>query len=112
MADSERGVIGKGIRVKGEVTGEGSLLVEGEVEGRVALDRLTVQTGGVVNADIEVDSAVIYGEASGNISANDKVEVKASATVRGDLRAPSIVIEEGAEFKGSVHMDVPLPDDL
>lgn len=112
MADSDGGVIGKGLKFKGEVSGTGSLLVEGALEGRVDLDRLTVQTGGVVDAEVDVAAAIIHGHASGNIAASERIEVKASATVLGDVRAPSIVIEEGAVFRGSVQMDVELPDDL
>lgn len=99
-------VIGKTIKVKGEVTGAGNLVVEGELEGRVELDHLVIEPTGNVIANIEVDHLTVHGKASGNIEASRKVEVKASATVFGDVRAPSVVIEEGAVFKGRVQMDV------
>ncbi len=112
MADPSTSTIGKGLEIRGEVTGDGALLVEGKVDGKIQLDRLTVKEGGVVEAEVEVKTAVIFGRASGNIAATDSIEVKASATVLGDVRAPSVTIEEGAVFRGNVHMDVDLPEDL
>lgn len=111
MADAG-GIIGRGIRIKGDVSGAGSLIIEGEVEGRVQLNQLTVHQAGVINAEVEVDEATIHGRAAGNIDASQRVEVKSSATVLAEIRAPSIVIEEGAVLRGSVQMDTGIPDDL
>lgn len=106
------GVIGKTIKVKGEVTGAGNLVVEGELEGRVELDQLVIEPSGQVNAAISVDHLTVHGKASGNIEATRKVEVKAAATVLGDVRAPSLVIEEGAVFRGRVQMDVGIDEGI
>lgn len=111
MAEAS-GVIGKGIRVKGEIYGQGGLVIEGEVEGRIQVDALTVMQGANVNADIQVNRVVVHGEVNGILDARDRIEIKASASVVGELRAPAVVIEEGAAFKGTVVMDVPLPDDV
>ncbi len=108
----QAGIIGKGLKVKGEITGSGSLEVEGEVEGRVALDQLTVGPGGVVNAEVSVHEAVIFGRCSGQISASKRVEIKANALVEGDVTSPGLVLEEGAVFKGRVHMDTGIPEDV
>jgi cytoskeletal protein CcmA (bactofilin family) len=107
------GVIGKGIRIKGELSGTGDLIIEGQVEGRIQLDNhLTIESSGVVSANIEVEKLTVLGRASGNIDATQKVEMRATSTVQGEIRAPSVVIEDGAAFKGSVHMDVGIPEDI
>jgi cytoskeletal protein CcmA (bactofilin family) len=105
------GVIGKGIRIKGDLTGEGDLVIEGRVEGRIQLgNHLTIESTGDVNANIEVERLTVLGKASGQIDATQKVEIKSSAVVQGEIRAPSVVIEEGAGFRGTIQMDVGIPD--
>ncbi len=107
------GLIGRDIRIKGEVSGSGGLVIEGEVEGRIDLkDKVTIQPSGVVNADIEASALAIHGKASGNIDAQGAVEVMSTATVVGEIRAQTINIEDGAVIRGQVLMDVPLPEDL
>ncbi|MEQ8280168.1 MAG: polymer-forming cytoskeletal protein [Deltaproteobacteria bacterium] len=110
MAESA-GIIGKGIRIKGELSGTGELVVAGEIDGRIDLsDHLKVDESGVVNAEISAKQLTVFGKASGDMTANEKIEVKASATVIGDVKTPSIMIEDGATFRGNVHMDVQLPE--
>ena len=65
-----------------------------------------------VEADIEAEELTINGEASGNIDASSKVAISASAKVAGDIKAPRVVIEDGAVFNGSIEMEVNLPDDI
>lgn len=108
----QAGLIGRGIRVKGEVTGAGALEVDGEIEGRVELDQLTVGPSGVVQAEVSVADAVVHGRTGGQLTASRRLEVKGSATVEGDVRAGALVIEEGAVFKGRVHMDTGIPEDV
>lgn len=114
MAQGEQtGIIGKGIMIRGSLTGGGDLVVEGRVEGQIALkNHLTIESSGRVQADIRAEELTINGEASGNIDASSKVSINASARVAGDIKAPRVVIEDGAVFNGSVEMDVKLPDDL
>ena len=105
-------VIGEGVRVDGDVTAEKDLVVAGEVSGKIRSTHLTIRPGGSIEAEVEADRVIVQGRASGSIAARDKIEVKASATVNGELSAPSVVIEEGAVVRGSVRMDVDLPEDL
>ncbi len=114
MASSEQtNIIGKGITIRGSLTGAGDLVIEGHVEGQVALkNRLTIETSGVVEAEIRADELTINGTASGNIEAQTKVSINQSAKVAGDIKAARVVIEEGAVFNGSIEMDVKLPDDI
>lgn len=108
----QAGIIGRGIRVKGEITGSGALEVEGEVEGRVQLDALVVGGSGRVDAEVSVSEATIHGKTSGQMTATRRLEVKGTATVEGDVTAPALVVEEGAVFKGRVHMDTGIGEDV
>ena len=106
-------IIGADIQVRGNLSGSGDLMVEGRVEGHVALqDHMMVESSGTVVADVEVRNLTVNGKMSGNVDATDRVQISASATVTGDIRAPRVVIEDGARFRGSIEMDVPLPKDL
>ena len=105
-------IIGEGVRIDGDVFAEKDLVVAGEVSGKIRSLHLTIRTGGSIDAEVEAERVIVQGRASGAILASDKIEVEASATVIGDLSAPSVVIEEGAIVFGSVRMVVDLPDDL
>jgi cytoskeletal protein CcmA (bactofilin family) len=114
MAQGEQtGIIGKGIVIRGNLTGGGDLIIEGRVEGQISLkNHLTIEGTGKVEADIRAEELTINGEASGNIDASGRVAINASAKVAGDIKAPRVVIEDGAVFNGSIEMDVKLPDDI
>lgn len=106
-------IIGKGIQIRGNLSGSGDLIVEGRVEGHVALqDHLTVEDSGTVVADIETRELTVNGKMSGNIDASQRVSISSTAMVIGDIRAPRVVIEDGARFRGNIEMDVPLPKDI
>jgi cytoskeletal protein CcmA (bactofilin family) len=112
MADTAC-VIGKGIQIRGNLSGSGDLVVEGRMEGHIALqDQVTVEEIGTVVADVETRQIAINGKMSGNIDANERVSISSTATMIGDIRAPRIVIEDGARFRGTIDMDVPLPDNI
>src|SRR6202166_3042253 len=96
--------LGPGLRIKGEITGNEDLTLDSNVEGLISIGgfRLTVGPSAHVVADIVAREAVISGEVTGDISACDRIEIKKSATVVGDLSTGKIVIEEGAYFKGGI----------
>ena len=113
MANEQINIIGKGITIRGSLSGGGDLVIEGRVEGQIALkNHLTIETSGRVEADIRADELTINGEASGNIDASARVAINNSARVHGDVKAPRVVIEDGAVFNGTIEMDVKLPDDI
>jgi cytoskeletal protein CcmA (bactofilin family) len=113
MANEQTNIIGKGITIRGSLSGGGDLVIEGRVEGQISLkNHLTIETSGRVEADIRADELTINGEASGNIDASARVAINNSARVHGDIKAPRVVIEDGAVFNGTVEMDVKLPDDI
>jgi len=104
------GIIGKGIVIKGELHGEEDLVIEGRVEGSIALKKhLIVETTGVVMADVQTENITIKGEMNGNMVASDKVEITAEARVIGDIKAPRVVIDDGARYRGNVEMAVEIP---
>jgi cytoskeletal protein CcmA (bactofilin family) len=106
-------IIGKGITIRGSLSGGGDLVIEGRVEGQIALkNHLTIENSGIVEADIRADELTINGTASGNIDASTKVSINQTARVNGDIKATRVVIEDGAVFNGSIEMDVKLPDDI
>ncbi len=101
--------IGPGIKVNGRISGDDELIVFGNVEGTIALQNsLAVEEGGSVVADVDVESAVIRGELNGEVVARQAIELVDGSVVTGNLRAPRIIIEEGARFQGNIDMDVQL----
>ncbi len=101
-------VIGSSIMIDGEISGDEDLVIQGTVKGKIALkESLFVEGSGVVEADIDTQNVEIAGKVTGNILATDKVELKSDCRVVGDIKAPRILIADGASFKGNVDMDVP-----
>jgi cytoskeletal protein CcmA (bactofilin family) len=99
-------VIGSSIVIDGEISGDEDLVIQGTVKGKITLrESLYVEGSGVVEADIETQNVEIAGRVTGNIQATDKVELKADCRVVGDVKAPRILIADGASFKGNVDMD-------
>ena len=99
--------IGQSIHIKGELTGNEDLTIEGKVEGKVFLKdhNLTVGANGKLVAEIQAKTVMVLGEVTGNITADDKVEVAATGSMRGDIQAPRVVLADGARFKGAIDMD-------
>jgi len=100
-------VIGSSIVIDGEISGDEDLVVQGTVKGKISLkESLYVESSGVVEADIETQNVEVSGKVTGNINASDKVELKTDCRVIGDIKAPRILIADGASFKGNVDMDM------
>ena len=100
-------VVGRSIVIDGEITGDDDVVVEGTVKGKLHLNQnLFVEASGVIEAEIATQSVDVSGQITGNITAADKVELKSESRMTGDIKAPRILIVDGASFKGSVDMDV------
>jgi len=104
ISSGEPATIGKGLVIRGEITGVDSLVIEGRVEGSIHLgdNRVTVGRNGHAAANISAREIVVMGKVRGNISATDRVDIRAEGAVIGDLSAPRISIEDGAFFKGGI----------
>ena len=100
-------MIGPTIVIKGNVSGDEDLLIEGKVEGSIDLNAHVVSVGqsGRVAADINAKIINIDGEVTGDITGNEKVVISKSGNVRGNIVAPRVTLEDGAIFKGSIDMD-------
>ena len=99
--------LGGSLHVKGEITGNEDLHIDGSVEGLVQLEdrKLTVGASAKVTADIIAREVVVYGNVKGNLRARDRIEIKKDGSVVGDLTTARIMIEDGASFKGSIEID-------
>ena len=98
-------VVGANITVKGDITGDEDVLVEGTVEGQIRISReLRVGPRGRVKATVSAQSVVVSGELVGDCDAVGRVEIQATGRLMGNIRAPKIVIAEGAVFRGNSDM--------
>jgi cytoskeletal protein CcmA (bactofilin family) len=104
--------IGKSLVVKGEVTGSESLFIDGKVEGSINLpgNRVTVGRNGQVAASIGAREVVVLGKVKGNVTASDRVDIRAEGSLTGDVVAQRISIEDGAFFKGGIDIRKPGKD--
>ncbi len=96
--------IGKSVLVKGELSGSEDLYLDGEVEGSILLKdhSLIVGPHGRVRANIQARDVVVHGKVDGNIRGTERVELKKSAVLVGDISTQRIIVEDGAFFKGAV----------
>jgi len=103
-------VIAQGCRFDGSVSGSGDIQVEGELAGEVAsTGNLLVAENGTVRATVHARTVVVAGSVEGDVSADEKIELKPSANLRGNITAPRIMIQDGATFEGQVFMKNPAP---
>ena len=100
-------LLGPTIVVKGEITSDEDLQIDGRVEGPVSLrgHRLTVGRSGQLSSEVTAREVIVYGNASGNLRARDRVEIKKDGQVIGDITTTRISIEEGAYFKGHIEIE-------
>ena len=98
--------IGKSVCIKGELTGDEDLTIEGRVEGKIELKdhNLVIGPNGKINAEINAKNVTVIGSVVGNISATEIIEIRTSGSVTGDIKAPRVSIADGAHLKGSVDM--------
>jgi cytoskeletal protein CcmA (bactofilin family) len=107
---ADQASISKGLSIKGEITGSESLFIDGKVEGSINLNgnRVTVGRNGQVAASITAREVVVLGKVRGNVTASDRVDIRAEGALTGDVAAARISIEDGAFFKGGI--DIRKPD--
>lgn len=105
-AGGSRAAIGRSIFIRGEVTGEEDLVIQGRVEGTIRLDnhKVTVGPDGEVEAAITGRVVVVEGKVLGDILSEEQVVLRSTARVQGDITTPRLVLEDGARFRGGVDM--------
>ena len=103
----EPATIGPSISIKGDLTGEEDLIIQGRVEGKVDLKQnsITIGKNGRAKADIHGKTVTVEGEIEGNLFAQEQIVIRLSGKVRGNIAAPRVTIEDGAKFKGSIDME-------
>ena len=101
--------IGKSISIRGDLTGNEDMVIEGKVEGKVDLpnNQLTVGADGNVKAEIHAKSVVIVGHVIGNVSGVERVELQATGQLEGDVTSPKLIVAEGAHLNGGIQMTQP-----
>jgi cytoskeletal protein CcmA (bactofilin family) len=98
--------IGKSISIKGDLSGNEDLVIEGKVDGKVELpnNQLTVGANGIVKAEVSAKGVIVIGRVAGNVKGSERVEIQATGIVEGDVAAPRLVVAEGAVVNGSIQM--------
>jgi cytoskeletal protein CcmA (bactofilin family) len=102
----ERPMIGPTICIKGDLSGQEDLIIDGRVEGKIELRQhnVTVGKNGKVKADIYGKTITIEGEVQGNLYGEEQLVLRQTGTVRGNITAPRVSLEDGSNFKGSIDM--------
>jgi len=98
--------IGKSISIKGDLTGNEDIVIEGQVDGKVDLPngQLTVGANGRVKGEVHAKAVVVIGRVAGNVNGSERVEIQATGVVEGDVLAPRLVVAEGAIVNGAIKM--------
>jgi len=105
------GFIDEGSQIEGKYTFSGTAMVNGKFSGEIhTKDTLIIGEKGVVNANIRAGNVVISGEVTGNVSATERVELRGTARVYGDVEAPVVVVAEGVLFEGHCRMTKARPE--
>ena len=114
MQHDESASIGKSIVISGELSGSEDLTIEGHVEGKIELRDhvLTIGTNGRITAQVSARLIIVLGHVKGNLNATEKVDIRESGSVEGDIVAPRVAIADGSHFRGSIdmqHREPPAP---
>jgi len=106
-ADRATARLGSSLHVKGEISGNEDLYIDGTVEGLVHLDERKVTVGATakLTADVIAGEVIVYGSVNGNVHGKGKIEIKKDGSVNGDLTTAQIIIEDGAYFKGPIKIE-------
>ncbi|MGD0427433.1 MAG: polymer-forming cytoskeletal protein [Candidatus Acidiferrales bacterium] len=99
--------LGPGLTVKGQISGEEDLQIDGKVEGPISLkgQRLTVGQNGEIVSDVHAREVIVYGKVRGNLFAEDRIEVKKDGSVVGNITGGRVLIEDGAYLKGQIEIE-------
>lgn len=103
----EAAVIGPSIQINGDLSGEEDLIIQGKVNGTIQLREksLTVGTQGQVDANVLAHSVIVEGKVNGDLYGSQRVSIRKTGNVQGNIVSPRVSLEEGCSFKGSIDMD-------
>jgi cytoskeletal protein CcmA (bactofilin family) len=112
-AASREAVIGRSARVRGRITGEGDLTIEGTVEGDVAVKGdLIISDSATLESNVDAHAVTIAGALEGDVHARGVIRIEAGARVKGDMHGATVAIEEGAQYTGRLDANFELPPEL
>ena len=98
-------IIGRGTKIEGTLTVEGSTRIDGTVTGKlISNDVITIGPNGQVKAEVKAKSIIVGGRVEGNLEADEKIELQSKSELQGDLIAKSLLVEHGAVFHGNSNM--------
>lgn len=99
-------MIGMTVKIKGDISSDENLVIEGQVDGTITLNshELTIGQSGRVNANVTAKIIKIDGQVNGDLVGKEKIIITKTGTVRGNLVAPTVILEEGGKFKGTIDM--------
>ena len=101
------GVLSSGVSIDGDVTFGAELVIDGDVEGTIdSVGRLTVGRNGHIRGDIRTRSVTVHGTVDGNLKAGEQCELRSGCTLRGDIEASRLVVDDNATFIGSAEIAV------
>jgi cytoskeletal protein CcmA (bactofilin family) len=102
-------IVGKGLVLRGELTGDGDLHVHGHVEGKVNVNgTVVILEGASVQADITATEIIVAGVVRGNLTASSKVELSPTGYLVGNVRSQALIVREGAAVNGGISVEAPL----
>jgi cytoskeletal protein CcmA (bactofilin family) len=112
-ASTSAATIGSSIVIRGDLEGKEDLVIEGKVEGTIKLaeHNLTIGENGDINADVHARTITVKGNLEGDLYGADKVIIRQSGNVHGNIFAPSVNIEDGARYRGSIDMEAARKDE-
>jgi len=103
--------IAKGSEFVGKLTFEGTVRIDGKIDGEIfSKGTLMIGPGADIKAKINVDTVIISGNVTGNVTARKKIELRAPAKLKGNMHTPSLVIEEGVIYEGNCRMEKNIGD--
>ena len=105
-ADRTGADLGKSVVIKGELSGSEDLTLHGHMEGKVSLPEHTLTIGAQadVKADISAKAVVVVGAVTGRVSAKDRIDIRSTGRITGDIVSPRLVVAEGGTLRGKVEM--------
>ncbi len=110
MADDKAAtatILGPTLEIEGEIEGDEDLVIQGRIQGKIVSKKdLTVDNSGKVEASITTKNLAVSGMLVGNVVASERVEVRKEGKMIGDIKAPRVIIADGAKFKGNIEMGV------
>lgn len=107
IQNNQPATIGASIHFKGELSGAEDFIIQGKVDGEINLEKnnLTIGIDGVINANITAKIIIVEGTLKGDMFGSEKVIIRNTGNVLGNIVAPRVTLEDGAKFKGSIEME-------